>query len=71
MKTTVRERYWSNGNLYYRIHETDTNKLHGLYERYYKDCSIDCLRYYNNGYRIKLENNYWMSINKIYIRYYL
>ena len=71
MKTIVREEYTDNGNLWYRCHKTEDGKLHGLDESYYSDGSMMGLRYFNNGKRIKLENDYWRGINKIYISYYI
>ena len=69
MKTQVKERYHSNGNLWFRYHLTTDGKRHGFYESYKSDSSISCLCYWNNYKLIKLENNYYP--NKIYITYYL
>ena len=69
MKTGVRESYWNNGNLWCRYRETEDGKLHGLYELYMSNGSINCLGYYNMGKVVKLANDYHYNI--IDIRYHI
>ena len=69
MKITLIEEYHINGQLDYRFYITEDGKRHGFHESYKSDSSIFFLRYFNNGKKIKLENNYWYDI--IEINYYI